>query len=63
MVFMKRTIYILVALFAGTLLLGLDSCKTPKMRVADEAFERGEFYDASNIYRKIYNKLSQKEDR
>ncbi len=52
-----------MALFAGALLLGLDSCKTPKMRVADEAYERGEYNDASIIYRKIYNKLSHKEDR
>ena len=60
---MKRTIYTLMALTACVLLVGLDSCKTPKMRVADEAFDRGEYYDASNIYRKIYNKLSHKEDR
>lgn len=63
MIFMKRTIYILVAVMVGTLTMSLNSCKTPKMRVADEAYERGEFYDASNIYRKIYNKLSHKEDR
>ena len=60
---MKRTIYILLAVVACLLVAGLDSCKTPKMRVADEAYERGEFNDASNIYRKIYNKLSHKEDR
>lgn len=33
------------------------------MRDADEKFERGEYYDAANTYRKIYNKLSKKEDR
>ena len=41
----------------------MQSCKSAKMRDADEAYERGEYNDAANIYRKIYNKLTRKEDR
>ena len=41
-------------------LLGITSCRTPKLQVANEQFERGEFYDAANTYRKIYNKLRPK---
>ena len=41
----------------------LTSCKSAKMKDADEKFERGEYYDAAETYRKIYNKLRRKEDR
>ena len=43
--------------------LSITSCKGAKMRDADEAFDRGEYNDASVIYRKIYNKLTKREDR
>ena len=39
------------------------SCKTAKMKDADEKYERGEYYAAAETYRKIYNKLRRKEDR
>ncbi|MBR5102938.1 MAG: tetratricopeptide repeat protein, partial [Muribaculaceae bacterium] len=41
----------------------LTSCKSAKLTDADEAFERGEYNQAANIYRKVYNKLSKREDR
>ena len=41
----------------------LTSCKTVKMKDADEKYERGEYYAAAETYRKIYNKLRRKEDR
>ena len=41
----------------------LPSCRTAKMSVADEQMARGEYFDASKTYRKIYNKLTKKEER
>ena len=43
--------------------LQFTSCKTAKMKDADEKYERGEYYAAAETYRKIYNKLRRKEDR
>lgn len=48
----------LVALTAAT-----TGCGGAKMSVADEQMARGEYYDASRTYRKIYNKLTKKADR
>ncbi len=41
----------------------VSSCKQAKLRDADEAYDRGEYNDAANIYRKVYNRLRKKEDR
>lgn len=40
-----------------------SSCGGAKLSVADEQMERGEYYNAAKTYRKIYNKLTKKEDR
>ncbi|MBR1543327.1 MAG: OmpA family protein [Muribaculaceae bacterium] len=49
------------------LLVGIGAtttgCKTPKMRDADEALWRGEYNDAANIYRKLYNHYTKREER
>ena len=47
----------------GALAVGLGGCKTAKMRDADEAYERGEYFAAQKIYRKLYNKHTKKEER
>lgn len=39
------------------------SCRGPKLATANEQYERGEYYDASQTYRKIYNKLTKREER
>ncbi|MDE6691981.1 MAG: hypothetical protein K2K05_01210, partial [Muribaculaceae bacterium] len=41
----------------------LCSCGGAKLSVADEQMARGEYFQAANTYRKVYNKLKQKEDR
>lgn len=51
--------YILLA----AALVSLGSCKGPKLSVADEQMARGEYFDAARTYRKIYNKLTKREDR
>ena len=48
-------------LFAGLLLL--CACGGAKLSVADEQLARGEFHDAAQTYRKLYNKLTKREDR
>lgn len=50
-------------LLALLLALLTGACKTPKLSVADEQFERGEFYNASKTYRAVYNKLNPREER
>lgn len=39
------------------------ACRGPKLSVADEQMGRGEFYDASRTYRKVYNKLTKRDER
>lgn len=41
----------------------LPACRGAKLSVADEQMQRGEFFDAAATYRKVYNKLSPREDR
>lgn len=48
-----------VAIFATA----LTGCRGAKLSDANEQYERGEYFDASKTYRKIYNKLSKREDR
>lgn len=45
------------------MLLGLGACKTTKLSDADAQMERGEFFDASKSYRKIYNTLTKPSER
>jgi len=60
---MSRLLYITIAALLACVAAGaLSSCKGPKLQQADEAFDRGEYYDAQVIYRKIYNKYNRKED-
>lgn len=44
-------------------LVSAVSCRGPKLAAADEQMARGEYYDASKTYRKIYNKLTKRQDR
>lgn len=43
--------------------MALSSCGGAKMSVADEQMARGEYFDASKTYRKVYNKLTKREER
>lgn len=45
------------------LTLAFCGCKTPKLSVANEQFDRGEYFDASKTYRAVYNKLNPRQDR
>ena len=59
---MKRILYILVGLMLTSMVMSLASCKGPKLKDADEAYDRGEYFDAATIYRKLYNRYNRKED-
>lgn len=41
----------------------LSSCSGPKIATADEQMARGEYFNASKTYRKVYNKFTKKEER
>lgn len=52
---------ILFSLIISTFIF--TGCRGAKLSVADEQMERGEYFDASKTYRKVYNKLTKKEQR
>ncbi len=53
-----------IALYALVLMsVVLTGCSGAKMSVADEQLARGEYFDASKTYRKVYNKLTKREER
>lgn len=52
----RLTLFFLVILIAG-------GCKSVKLSDANDQFDRGEYYQASQTYRKIYNRLTKREDR
>ncbi len=56
-----RKILILLSLAVTT--LAITSCGGAKLSTANEQMARGEYFDASKTYRKIYNKLTKKEER
>lgn len=43
--------------------LMISSCGGAKLATANEQMERGEYFDASKTYRKVYNKLTKKSER
>ena len=54
---------ILAVVMAGVVVMALGGCRGAKLSVANEQFERGEYFDAQKTYRKVYNKLTKKEQR
>ena len=60
---MKRIFYIILSAIMLVTAVQFTSCKSAKMKDADEKYERGEYFAAAETYRKIYNKLKRKEDR
>ena len=56
---MKTVLYKIYALMMlAAVAVGLAGCGGAKLSQADEAYARGEYYDAQKIYRKVYNKLT-----
>lgn len=44
-------------------ILALAACKSVKLEDAEAAYSRGEYFEAQKIYKKVYNKLTKREDR
>ncbi|MDE6010286.1 MAG: tetratricopeptide repeat protein, partial [Muribaculaceae bacterium] len=57
---LRILLHILLVVVIGA---GLSGCKSVKLKDADEQMERGEFNEAAKTYRKIYNRLTKKEER
>ena len=57
----RKTVRIILMLAAMTLTLLAGGCRGAKLSDADAQLERGEYFDASKTYRKIYNKLTKRE--
>lgn len=57
---MNHTIKYIVA---AVVLVVLAGCSGAKLSTANEQMARGEYYDASKTYRKIYNRLTKREER
>ena len=41
----------------------LQSCRGAKLSDAEEKYQRGEYFDAADTYRKVYNKMKSREER
>lgn len=61
---MKRKLTAIVAAaMAMLIVMAMPSCKSVKLSDADDTLARGEYFDASKMYKKIYNRLTKKEER
>lgn len=60
---MRNIIHHTITAILIPLVLTLTSCGGAKLATANEQMERGEYFDASKTYRKVYNKLTKREDR
>ena len=58
---MKKYFYHIVC--CALLLAVCASCGSAKLSVAEEQYARGEYYEAAQTYRKVYNKMRKKTDR
>lgn len=59
----KKQFRYIWAFIAMVFVMIIPSCKTVKLSDADDTLARGEFFEASKQYRKIYNRLTKREER
>ena len=59
----RKFLYFFLIPVVALALAGLSSCKSAKLSDAEDAYKRGEYFDAQKIYRKIYNRLTKREER
>ena len=60
---MKSTMKYIIYAVMFIAVAGLSGCKSAKLSTANEQYDRGEYFDASKTYRKVYNKLTKREQR
>lgn len=58
-----RLKYFVRIVLAAVVVAIVASCSGAKLSVADEQMARGEYFDAAKTYRKVYNKLTKREER
>lgn len=59
-----RLVRILIySIIAAAAVAALSSCGGAKLTAAEEQYARGEYFEAQKTYRKIYNKLTKREER
>lgn len=46
-----------------TVIFVMGGCKSVKLADAEAAYARGEYFEAQKIYKKVYNRLTKREDR
>ncbi len=54
---------VVITIATLTIMIGTVSCGGAKLATANEQLARGEYNDAAKTYRKVYNKLTKKEER
>ncbi|MDE6478758.1 MAG: OmpA family protein [Muribaculaceae bacterium] len=59
----KNRHFIITTLYILLMAVVFPSCKSVKLSDADDTLARGEYFNASNMYRKIYNRLTKPEER
>lgn len=60
---MKRTLVNIMLCMAALTPVLLSGCRSAKLSDADEQYARGEYHSAMLTYKKIYNKLTRREER
>ena len=60
---MKRTLVNIMLCMAALTPVLLSGCRSAKLSDADEQYARGEYHAAMLTYKKIYNKLTRREER
>ena len=60
---MKRTVVNILLCMAALAPVLLSGCRSAKLSDADEQYARGEYHAAMLTYKKIYNKLTRREER
>ena len=61
--FLSKIITCICSALALIIIFTAAGCKSVKMSDADQQLDRGEYADAAKSYRKIYNKLTKREER
>ena len=60
---MIRILRILFFPLLFSFIFSLSGCKSAKLADAEAAYKRGEYFEAQKIYKKVYNRLTKREDR
>ena len=60
---MRSRLSPILVMAMAVIIYSFTSCKTANITDAELAFRRGEYFEAQKLYREVYNKLKNKQDR